>query len=403
MKNVSENPKQTATFRFLLPFFTANALVYSLLAVYYSFVPKYLCDIAEKSDGEIGIILSVGPFVGIVSMIFFGIASDRAKYKNNVLIFIISAAAVVFYMARLSASLVYLIFVFGLFMFFLSPFGGLLDVVLLEYAVSAGIKYGPVRFFGSLCFGLIALFLTFALSFFGDYIDVRIIFPVFAVMALFAAVSTKKLPPVKGHARGKKNISYKTFFKDKTCVTLFIFIFAMQFAFGCYYDFTQNYLEKTLNLPPWVWGLTVFLTITGELVFFVKFDYFFRRFTIKNIVIFCVFMQFVRCLGFALLPFGAGVLCISLITGSFGTIMMYAAIYYLNLTLAKEMMAFGQTLLYAVSYYIPRGLAGVLGGFLVEKFGFTTLMLICAGLNLTLFLASGFMPFTNPDKKTDLC
>jgi PPP family 3-phenylpropionic acid transporter len=381
-----------------LPLFTANALVYSLLAVYYSFIPKYLKDIAEKSDGEIGVILSVGPLTGIVSMIIFGIVSDRAKYKNNVLVFILTAAAVMFYMVRAGNSLMYLVIVFTAFMFFMSPFGGLLDAVSLEYTMTAGIKYGPIRFLGSLCFGLISLFLTLVLSFFGDYINVTVIFPVFAVMALISAFSVKKIPPVKGHARGKKDIPYREFFRDKTCMTLFVFIFAMQFAFGSYYNFTQNYLEKELGQAPWVWGLTVFLTIVGELVFFLKFDYFFKRFSIKSMVLACVFMQFIRCLCFALLPYASGVLISSLITGSFGTVMMYAAAYYINLTVKKEMRAFGQTLMYSVGYYIPRALSGVAGGVIVERFGFNSLMLICAGMNLILFAASGFLPFKEPKK-----
>ena len=382
-----------------LPFFTANALVYSLLAVYYSFIPKYLKDIAGKSDGEIGIILSVGPLVGIASMVIFGIVSDRAKYKNNVLAFILIASAVAFYAVRADNSLIYLVIVFTAFMFFMSPFGGLLDAISLEYTMASGMKYGPIRFLGSLCFGLISLFLTLAMSFFGDYIKVTVIFPVFAAMALISALSVKKIPPVKGHARGKKNIPYRDFFKDRTCITLFSFIFAMQFAFGSYYNFTQNYLEKELNQAPWVWGLTVFLTITGELVFFLKFDYFFKRFSVRGIVLLCVFMQFARCLCFALLPYASCILISSLITGSFGTVMMYAAAYYINLTVKNEMRAFGQTLMYSVSYYVPRALAGIIGGGIVEKLGFNALMLICAGINLILFLTSKFLPLKEPKKE----
>jgi len=399
-----ENPKQIevlqagAKFPSKLPLFSANALIYSLLAVYYSFIPKYLKDIAQKSDGEIGIILSVGPLVGIISMIIFGIISDRAKYKNNVLVFILAAAAVMFYMIRLYDSLIYLIIIFTVFMFFMSPFAGLLDAVSLEYTMTSGIKYGPIRFFGSFCFGLISLILTLVLSFFGEYVNVTVIFPVFALASLLSAFSAKKIPPVKGHARGKKNIPYKEFFKDKTCITLFVFLFAMQFTFGSYYNFMQNYLEKDLSQAPWVWGLTVFLTISGELVFFLKFDYFLKRFSIKSMVLFCVFMQVARCLCFALLPYAPAILAASLITGSFGTVMVYAAAYYINLTVKKEMRAFGQTLMYSVSYYVPRALSGVFGGFVIEKFGFNGLMLLCAGINFLPFIASRFMPFKEPEK-----
>jgi predicted MFS family arabinose efflux permease len=238
--------------------------------------------------------------------------------------------------------------------------------------------------------------LTLALTFFGDFIDVRIIFPVFAAVAFFAVISVKKIPPVKGHAHGKKKLSYREFFKDKVCVTLLALLFAMQFSYGCYANFMQNFLEKELGMAPWVWGLTVFCTISGELVFFVKCDYFFKRFTLRSIMIFSVFVQALRCLSFAFFAYAPAIVATSLLTGSFGAVMVYSAACYVNLTAKKEMRAFGQTLMYAVSFYIPRFLAGMLGGFTVEFLGFSSLMAICAAINIALFAFSKFMPLKSP-------
>jgi len=383
----------------LLPFFIANALVHTLNAVYYSFIPKYLKDIAEKTDGEIGIILSVGPLVGIVSLIFFGIVSDKAKYKNNVLIVTIALCAVMFYMIRLNNSLLYLIIIFAFFMFFMSPYTGLLDAICLEYTTAERIKYGPIRVTGTICFGAAAMILTLVLTFLGDYADVKIIFPVFAFTALFCVIAIKKIPPVKGHARGKQNVSYREFFKDKMMITLFVIIFAVQFSFGAYYNFMQNFLEKTLNQPPWVWGVAVVFTIVGETIFFFKFEYFFKRFSIKTIVIFGVFTQVLRHLSLAFLPYGAAILITSLFTGSFTVVIFYAAAYYINMTVQKEMRAFGQTLLYSLSFSIPRFLAGILGGLTVERLGFTNLMMICAVINLIIFIATKFMPFKSVENQ----
>jgi len=396
MKDMPENTEQYRSVRFILPFFAANGLIYGLNSIYYSFIPKYLKDFGGKSDVDIGIILSIGPLIGIISLIFFGVVSDKAKYKNNVLTLIIAISAVLFYMIRLNNSLAYLVIIFAVFMFFLSPFGGLIDAVSLEYTTAAKIKYGPIRVTGSLFFGGISLILTLVLTFFGKYTDVGLIFPVFAVMAVFAIISVKMTPPVKGHAHGKKNLSYKEFFKDKACITLLVCLFVGQFSFGCYNNFMQNFLDINLKQAPWVWGLTVFVTIIGEIFFFIKFDYFFRRFSIKSIVVFSVLTQVLRYFSFAFLPYGVSVLVTSLMTGSFCTVINYAAAYYINLTVKKEMRALGQTLLYAISFYIPRFLSGIVGGFTVEKFGFGTLMLFCGVINLMLLFSTKFMPFRDP-------
>jgi len=388
--------ENTKSVRMILPFFMANGLLYGMNSLYYSFIPKYLKDFGGKGDGEIGIILSIGPLVGIISLIFFGVMSDKAKYKNNVLMLIISISAVLFYMIRINNSLGYFIFIFAAFMFVLSPFGGLLDAISLEYTTAAQIKYGPIRCTGSLIFGVISLLLTLILTFFGDSVDVTIIFPVFVCMAILSVISVKMMPAVKGHAHGKKKLPVMDFFKDKTCITLMAILFAGQFSFGCFYNFMQNFMENNLNLAPWVWGLSVFFMIIGEVIFFFKYDYFFKRFSIKTIVLFAVVTQVLRYVSLAFLHDKISILITNLLTGAFCGVMHYAASYYINLTVKKEMKALGQTLLFAISFYVPRFLSGIIGGITVERFGFSVLLAICAIINLIVLIISSFICFKNP-------
>ena len=384
--------------RMLAPFFIANGFVYGMAALYFSFMPKYLRDIAGKTDGEIGGLLSVGPLMGIISMIVFGIAADKAKVKNNVLIFIISVAAVMFCLINVSGAYIYLMSILAGLMFFLSPCAALLDAISLEFTTAAGFRYGPMRIMGSICFGMFSLLLGLALSIFQDYIDVRIIFPSFIVIAAGAIISVKMMPKVGGHARGKTKAAYKDLFKDKTCITLLIFMFVGHFSFGSYVNFMQNFLAETGN-PSWVWGLVVFLTIVGEIFFFWKFDYFFRRFTLRQIVVFAAFTKVLRYASFAVLPVGLNILITSLLTGSFISVLNYSAAYYINATVSKEIRAFGMTVIYSVSFFFPRFLAGVFGGLIVQNYGFITLMYICAAINVLLILSSKFLTFREPVKK----
>jgi len=384
--------------RILAPFFFANGLIYGLNALYYSFLPKYLKDIAGKTEGEIGSLLSVGPLIGIISMIVFGIAADKAKIKNNVLMLIITVSAFIFCSLNFSGSYIFLMIILASLMFFQSPFGGLLDAVSLEFTTAAGFKYGPMRIMGSIGFGAFSLILTLIMSIFKDYTDVRIIFPAYIFIAAGASAAVKMMPKVEGYARGKTKVSYRDFFKDKTCITLLIFMFAGHFSFGCYNNFMQNFLEKNNN-PSWIWGLTVFFSIVGEIFFFWKFEYIFKRFKLKQIVVFAAVTQVLRYISFAFLPFSVSVLITSLLTGSFCTVINYAASYYINLTVRKEMRALGQTLMYLISFYIPRFLSGVLGGFVVQNYSFILLMNICAVINILLILSAKFLTFKEPQEK----
>lgn len=384
--------------RILSPFFIANGLIYGLNALYYSFIPKYLKDIAGKTEGEIGGLLSIGPLVGIISMIIFGIAADKAKAKNNVLVLLIVVAAVLYCSLNFNSSYIYLMIILAGLLFFQSPFGGLLDAISLEFTTAAGFKYGPMRIMGSVGFGAFSLILSLILSIFKDFTDVRIIFPAYILIAGGAVISVKMMPKIEGHARGKVKVSYKEFFKDKTCLTLLLFMFVGHFSFGCYNSFMQNFLDSNHN-PPWIWGLAVFFSIVGEIFFFWKFDYFFKRFKLKQIVIFSAFTQVLRYISFAFLPLSSMILITSLLTGSFATIMNYAASYYINRTIKKEMRALGQTLIYSISFFIPRFLAGILGGFIVQNYSFILLMQICAIVNILLILSAKFLTFREPIDK----
>ena len=380
--------------RFVIPFFAANGFIYGLNALYYSFIPLYLEQVCNFDEFQRGIILSIGPLVAIPALIFFGVMSDKAKYKNNVLVSILIVSAILFYAISFSMSFSYLVVIFAFMMFFLSPYGSLIDAISLEYTMSARIRYGPIRIMGSIAFGVLSLTLTFLTQF-----NINIIFASFVIMAAVSVFSVKMMPPIKGHARENKKISaksFKEFFSDKTIIAVFIILFAGQFSFGAYNNFMPNFMISELNMPQWIWGLNVLFTIVGELVFFTKFDFFMKKFTMKQILLFAIFSQVLRYLSFCLISNSIGILITSLFTGSFCTVINYVAAYYINLTAKKEFRTSAQTLLYAISFYIARFLSGFAGGIIANKTNFSFLMLCCAVLNILVFIYAKFAEIKRP-------
>lgn len=383
--------------RYILPFFFGNAFIYGLNAIYYSFIPIYLENVSGKNEFERGIILSVGPLIAIIALIVWGAASDKAKYKNSVFILIVAASALMFYAVTFGNSLTYLVIIFAALMFFMSPYGSLIDALTLEYTSAAEIKYGPIRIIGTIVYGVISLVLTFLTQ-----TNISIIFASFIVMSVLAILSIAAMPKIKGHARESKKLNYKEFFADKTVVSLIILLFISQFAFGCYNNFMPNYIVTTLNQPQWIWGLIVLLTISGELVFFIKFEYFFITFGIKRLTIFSLFMNLARYLMFALLPGAVWVIITSIVTGACCTILNYCASYYISKTVKKEMQASGQTVLYSISFYIPRVISGVAGGFIIGKTSYPVLNLICGlGFVVILLLCTKFFKLKMPSKELE--
>jgi MFS family permease len=84
------------------PFFVLYFLVYMLNVIYSTFFPVYLDGLDIPSE-QIGILLSIGPFINIFAQPFWGIASDRAKYKNTavMVMFVFSALTVLLFPVKL--------------------------------------------------------------------------------------------------------------------------------------------------------------------------------------------------------------------------------------------------------------------------------------------------------------
>ncbi|MBQ2765718.1 MAG: MFS transporter, partial [Clostridia bacterium] len=111
-----------------LSLYGANALIYGLNALYYGFLPIFL-ENRGRSNDEIGYLLAAAQLVSVFAPFFWGMITDKAKYKNNILAFLILCAGVSFTSIILCNSLIYLFVMIPLVMFFQNNFGGLIDTV----------------------------------------------------------------------------------------------------------------------------------------------------------------------------------------------------------------------------------------------------------------------------------
>jgi len=378
-------------------------------------------------DFQTGLILSAGPLAAVAALLIWGRAADRAKYKNDVTALLLVTASVVFFALSASGNFWFLFIGAGVFMFFMSPHGGLVDSITLEQTTKARIKYGPIRALGTAGFCAVSLVLTFFTE-----IDIQIIFISYAVFAVLAAITIKLAPPVRGYAKypminsdsreknpeskgffkaqkrrfanknqilSKREFSLAPFFKDKKYISVLIILAAVQIGNGCLLNFLPAHLTFTLGKPQWAWGVTCFFNFIGEIAIFFFFDKLINYFGPKKLVWFSVATQAARLLVMAF--FGSSMLAvvgINFLTGSFPNVIAYCLAYYINKNAAPSLRASGQTLYFAIGLNLPRFAAGVAGGFAVGAAGFPAAMLMCGIFTLILFV---FYPLFNVPTKID--
>jgi len=355
--------------------FVANGFVYGLNALYYCFIQLYLEQFHDPVNA--GILLAIGPFVSIFAPLFWGMRADKAKYKNTVLAIACLGSAVVYFMIQFSASFWFQFAVLVVLMFFMSPFGGLIDIITLEYTAESGFPYGPPRLMGTFVFGALPMILTIFTE-----TNINIIFYVYVVMAVISAVSIMLMPKVNGHAEVSEKISVIPIFKDMRLMIIFVLTAVSQFTWAYYLNFFPSYITEDLGLSQTIWGINVFVTVLGEIPFFLMFSGIFRRFGIRKVLAVSLALQVLRYLGLGLFTNAPLILLTGLITGFSVTVFTYCGSTYINENVAPEMKASGQTVMYALCNGVPKVLAGVFGGFMTEGMGVSMSMMLCVGITV---------------------
>lgn len=355
--------------------FFANALVYGLTALYSSFMPIYIGN--YHTDNITGILLAIGPLVSIFAPVIWGMIADKSKSKNVVLAVAAIGAAVFYFALMFNQSFIYLGVMLALCMFFAASFGSLIDIITIEYTTEAGRSYGLPRVIGSVGYGLI----VFVLSIFTEN-NINIIFYAYAAMAIGSAIFVLAAPKVAGHSAGRKKLNLVPLFRDSKFLVLVLFCFVSQFAWGYYSNFFPAHLINDLGQTHSVWGINVFLTLLGEIPFFLAFSKLFEKFSIKTMLLISLVLTVIRYISLGYITNVPLLLIVGCLTGFSVTVFTYCTTYYIGKYVAPEIKASANSLLYCVGYGIARVLASALSGYMTTFFGYANSMLACSLLNV---------------------
>ncbi|HPE95681.1 MAG TPA: MFS transporter [Bacillota bacterium] len=352
-------------------FIIMNFAVYGMNGIYYGFIQQYVS--AYQTPVAAGYLLAVGPAVTVIAPFFWGWAADRARFKNTVLALAVAGGALTFCLLGVDHSFIYMFALLVAVMFFVSPFGSLIDTVSLEYSNEHDMSFGFMRVTGTVAFGVMTLIISlfYAQSESSMFIGYVLLAAVGVCVTLFA-------PRVQGHAQNREKYSLRPIFADKKLMGYFFVIGISQFAWMCYLNNEPAYITDTLGLPQWVWGLNVAVTVLGEVPFFFLFKRIFTRFGSKKIFAAAAALTAVRYVALAAASSTPAILATALLTGFSPTVLMYVAASHINENLPAELRASGQNVMYALTFGIPRIIGGIFGGYAYELVGTAWMFVFCA-------------------------
>ncbi len=353
--------------------------MYVAMAPFTAFLSTYYNEIG-LSASQIGVLSGIGPIVVIFGQFVWGRMADRAKQKNTVLLVATLLTGITVYAFSLNPSFLYLLMINIFYNFTNCSIIQLSDSIALEYASGHNLRFSIIRMGGSIGFSCCTLAVGFLLT--GD---AGKMFAINAVFLLISAIALLFMPKVSGARRDRQKANYRDLFADKKLVVLLCFNFVIYLGYFYNMAFFPVLMAQHGATSMHI-GIAQMVSAMCELPFLLLSQKIINRIGLRMTLILssCAFaMRWLFCgtltevwpLVLICSLHGLGHITVSFCTSS-----------YINKTVAQSLRASGQTLLGMVDYGFSKCVASLVGGFLADIWGVSTVYLCLGGSSLLALL-----------------
>jgi PPP family 3-phenylpropionic acid transporter len=362
------------------------AFVYMSLGSFSSYIGVYFME-AGISHTQIGFLTSIGGALGLFAQPLWGLAGDRSKTKNRILMVCTFCSCIAIWLVPLAGTmfvpLLLAMAVFSLFQIAISP---LSDAITLELSSKGIVRFSSIRTFGSVGYALISVLAGWLFT-----KHLELIFLVTSVIMLGCFLLTFGIPKVAGHQSGKKKVKLVEIFKNRQLIVLYVYTLLHSTSIGFLWAFQAIY-SKEQGISMQIVGIGLAIGSFSQFPFMIFFQNLYSRFGIRKILLLSGVVHTVRWSLYAvgLTPF-TYVLGWILHGGTY--ILFYLCLAeYVNNHVVKELKVSGQMLNSLIQLTVGNIIGAMLGGLYAARFGFQNaflmLMLIGAVATAGFYLVS---------------
>lgn len=385
-----------------------QAIKIALLGGTFWFAWAYACYqsvyLQEKGfqASDIGVLNAISAAVNILSVSFWGTASDRIGSLKKVLFSVLLGGSLFYALVPaiptdLAFSHLLLLAILPCFNFFRGSMTTMVENMQVRNCNELRLNYGFIRSFGSLLFtfgslsaagllaGTIEVGHTFVISF------LLMLIPI--TLTIF--VRDPKLGRVKSKDpdQKKERVSLKPLFKNKSYIFFLIFAFVFYIAANCEATFIPYYM-KSINVNPQQYGIILAYRAMLEIPFLLLMSRLRRRFSLPQLLLFGVTLMGLECL--CLGTFANSLFTMVLSTTFFGLgngLFIGSSLNYLYQMAPDRLKASAQAFFAATSSVA--GIAGnLIGGALFDNIGakpFYLMVFVLMMISVAVFGASVFI------------
>lgn len=348
------------------------------------------------SASQLGLLNAISSGVGIVSVSFWGMVSDRIGSLRKIFMILLISSSVLYALTPLiPAGLPFSPILFTAYLpfvnFFRSPTSSFSENILVRNCNELRLNYGMLRSVGSLLFTIS----SFAISFLLPYVGVKNTFwltglLIIIVVALTVFAREPAARPKKGDGEKAEKLELGRLFHSRGYVMFLVFTFFFYLA-ACSESSFIPYLMAEVGVPSQQYGVLLGYRALLEVPFLLLMAKFRRRFPLRNLIVCAAVLMAVECAGFGLLTNGLGLMLLFCTFFGLGNgLFIGASLNYIYELAPDGLKATAQTLFASVSS-VAGILGNLLGGMVLDGMGAKSFYLVIAAaycLSALIFILS---------------
>lgn len=340
-----------------------NFFYFSLLSIFISFLPVYLT-YRGVSPGEIGILVGVGSFIGILSQPFWGMVSDKYKTIKRIILITLGISIAVGLLLFTSAQFLALfLLVVGMY-FFLLPTDPLTESLNFRIAEQYQISFGSIRTYGAIGYASASLIIGWTV----DQLGMERLSWLFLGYGLLTFAVCLILPDAPASGKPLSMQDLKRFFFYPKTLRFFLLVLIAATPHRTNDSFLGVYVQS-LGGSTGAVGQAWFLAAISEVAFFAFSARFLQKWSEVKLIAFATALYTIRYFLCAVAPSPEWVVFLQLSQGVTFVIFYTATIQYLYRIIPEEWKATGQTVLAVLFFGISGIIGSIIGGWVFQKFG----------------------------------
>jgi MFS transporter, PPP family, 3-phenylpropionic acid transporter len=358
----SASPETEARNKMLLPkvfyffYYAAGAALFPFVGLYYREI--------GLSSQEIGWLFALKPFTSLFSAsLWGGVADATRRHRQLLLIAILGGigAALTLSVTTLWIALIPVVITFA---FFMAPIIPLVDNSVLETLGENRNRYGRIRLWGALGWGITALVIGQLTESFG----LSYSFYGYAILMSGCFVIATQLPISPVHIGQSFKVGLKQLVANKQGLLFLVTLLISGIGLSTAHSFLFLYM-KDLGASQSLMGMALAIATVSELFVFFYSGRLLDRWGTRRVLIASLIAHIIRLIGYSAVRSPEWVLLIQLLHGPTFSLIWVAGVSYANQMAPKGMGATAQGLLSAIYFGVGATGGGLFGGYLYEHLG----------------------------------